>query len=123
MKVISVPSVVGPVTSTTPYNVPSAPSNWTVDPLTIPVPAAGEKLTIEGGGERVPHPNSVYASMNPIVELNRIVPRGAYVGLWAVVPPPNDTPLVPVDSRRPETMSSASDEILTAAPIPGCCVQ
>tara|TARA_B100000767_G_scaffold140973_1_gene133180 strand:- start:517 stop:738 length:222 start_codon:yes stop_codon:yes gene_type:complete len=61
----------------------------------VRVVAAGEKLTIEGGGERVPHPESVYASMNPIVVLYRIVPRIGLVPLCDVFPLPRILPLVP----------------------------
>jgi len=61
--------------------------------------------------------------MNPVVELYLIVPRVGFAGLCAVVPLPILIPLVPVtarsvDSTRPETISSAVDEILTVAPIP-----
>tara|TARA_B100000767_G_scaffold235971_1_gene229485 strand:- start:3 stop:365 length:363 start_codon:yes stop_codon:yes gene_type:complete len=119
--------------------VPSAPTRFIASPESKEAPETvntcvavsarrtltGETLSIEGGDGalRALHPDAIYASMNPIVELYRIVPRGAYVGLWAVVPPPNDIPPVPVDSKRPETISSASDEILTVPPIPLCCVQ
>jgi hypothetical protein len=117
--------------------VPSAPTRFIASPESKEAPETvntwvavsatgtlvGEILTIEGGVARAPHPDTVYASMYPVVELYRIEPRGAYVGLWAVVPPPNEIPPVPVDSIRPETMSSASDEILTVAPIPVWAVQ
>jgi len=40
LKVTCVPAAFGAVASTTLYKLPSAPSNCTVDPLTIPVPVA-----------------------------------------------------------------------------------
>jgi len=93
------------------------------DPTTVPPLGSvvnGEIPVTVGGWAIGAHPDPVYASMNPIVELYLIVPGGAYVGLWAVVPPVTTRSL---DMIRPETSNSAVGEILIVAPIPAWAVQ